>query len=206
MNKILLGVIVLLVILAGIIWFYQSPKETQENSLPVLSVSAFNQTQSNDATKVSARPQDSIEFILTGQNQTDQIILGYVMTIDIFKLSDSATLIDAGGASYNSASNSLVWTPLDIPVGGSIEKKFTVRVNELPPNTPSQIMEVEFSNKIQITVSPKLQVLGNTVPASSQDPYTAPITGSTTGLVLILSVLTTFAGLIIRKIWFRAWG
>jgi hypothetical protein len=193
----LIGVVVLLLALGGIIWFAAVHRKTNETVIPLLSVSAFNQTQNADATTAPARAQDQVTFTLTAQNQTDKTIPGYVIEANISQITDKSTLIDATGASYNSGTNSLVWTPLDIAAGQSIEKKFTVRVN---PTTSSSVMQIQFNNQLQVSIASSSVAGAKTPPTSAgSQPYKAPVTGNSGSFIVILSLLTTFGIWGVRK-------
>ena len=72
----LLAVLVLLII-GAIIWARtQKTKDREEMATPIMSVAAFNQTQSTNAASTPARPNDVIIFTLTAENQTDEVISG----------------------------------------------------------------------------------------------------------------------------------
>lgn len=200
-KRILVGLIVLLVILGLIIWFNQ-PKKSQQATAPVLSVSAFNQSKNVAATSVQAREQDVIVYTLTAENQTSRVLPGYVIEINIADTSNKATLIDANGASYNAAASSLVWTALDIPANGSIQKQFSVRVNPIPVGSNSNLMSIKFNNQADITLASAPQVAGITASsgaASNVTPYKAPKTGPNENLVGILALIFTVCAYFFRK-------
>ncbi len=196
MSKAIAGVIVLLLILAGIIWYVEKhKKDTKEVSGPVLSASAYNQTKNSGATSAAANPKDVIVYTLNAENQNDDVIAGYVLEVNISEVTDKSTLIDAQGASYNSATNSLIWTPLDIPAHGSIEKQFSIRVNSLPQNATNTVIKVKFNNEIDIGINnPEATVSGAETDNSKVDAnksYKAPVTGSSGSLIFLLATLTT---------------
>lgn len=191
----LIALIVIVLIIAGIVWFVNA--NDNENSTPVLSVSAFNQTQNKAANEVDAHPQDVVVYTLTAENQTDDAIEGYIMEANISEISDKASLVDASGASYNSATSSLVWTPLDIPAGESITKQFSVRVNMLPSGSTSSAMKLRFNNELSINVSNSTPVVsGNANPPT---PRTAPPTGVSGYLPVLFAALSTAAFIAVRK-------
>src|SRR6185436_16526746 len=176
-KKVIIGVVVLLVIVIGVIWFLSSHKNNQTTA-PLLSVSAFNQTKNQSATSTPAQAGDTIVFTLNAENQSDKVIEGYILQANLSGITDKATFLDASGAQYDSAINSLVWTPLDIPAHGSITKTFSVRTNQLPVGQTSSIMKFSFNNEISIMISPA-RVAGNstTVPGTSMG-FHSPSTGA----------------------------
>lgn len=193
----ILTVLVVLII-GAIVWAHFANKDKNAvANVPVLSVSAFNQTKNTSATTVTAEPADVIVFTLTAENQTDKVIPGYVLEANIADLSTGATLTDANGASYNSATNSLVWTPLDINPNESIEKKVTVRVNQLPANTNSGALKMKFNNEITINVASKAvaqtppPTRGGVVAGTQAPPYKAPVSGPAENIIFALALVST---------------
>ncbi len=202
MNKVTGIVLLVLIIVAGAIWYGFSRKEDEaDRNEPVLSVSAFNETKNTEASQAAAQPSDTIAFTLKAENPTAEVIPGYVLQADISNVANASTLVDAGGASFNSANNTLVWTPLDIGPNQSIESKFVVRVNDLPAGATTANMSIRYNNEVVIAVS-KSAVAGaettNTVPAA-RDPYNAPTSGTSEMLVLGLAMISTFGAFMARK-------
>jgi hypothetical protein len=187
-RRIILGFIVLIVIVGGIIWLVRSRKNN--TATPVLSVSAYNQTQNIDAASASAVKGDKIVYTLKAENTTDKVIPGYVIAADISQIATKATLLDAQGASFDSANNSLEWNPLDIPANGSIQKQFTVQVNPLANGQSTDVMKVSFNNELDISLQQATVASANPQPTPTT-PYKAPKTGPTTDIVFALALLTT---------------
>lgn len=190
-NRSVFVLIVLLLVAAAITWVViRNNKKNDEAAAPLLSVFAFNQTKNLPATQAAASPNDVIVYTLTAENQSDKVIPGYVVEANISEVTDKSTLIDASGASYNSASNSLVWPPLDIPSKVAIQKQFNVRVNPAQAGSTSTVMKLKFNNQLDIAIQPaSQQVAGvNTNNGSFNAPTTGPDTGS---LSLWLASLTT---------------
>lgn len=199
----LLAVLVVLIV-GAIIWArVQKNKVNEEVATPVMSVVGYNKTQNTNATSVEAKPNDEIVFTLTAENQSDKTISGYVMEANIADLSSHATLTDAGGASYNSATNSLVWTPLDINPNESIEKKIIVRVNPLAAGSTNNVMKMKFNNEVSVQVSNKTVAsnAGNPgkVAGIKEDPYKAPTTGTQENFLVVLAALSTLAFWMIKR-------
>lgn len=197
--KTLIGVIVLLVVLGIIVGIQQLRKKTEEQPAALFSVTAFNQTKNSDATATPASPNEVLVYTLSARNQSDKVISGYVLEINIEDISKLAILIDAQGANYNSQTNSLIWTPLDIPANGSIEKQFTVRIKDPLPADSDRLMTAKFNNEINVQVLPQ-QVAGIdngvTPPPSS---YSAPTTGPSGWLAILLASAAMSGILILRR-------
>ncbi len=203
-RKTIITVIVLLGILALLFWYQQSREEDNSSENTELSVSVFNTTKNADATTVTASPEDNLTYTLTVRNTGDETISGYVVETNISDLSELAVLTDAQGANYNASTNSLMWTPLDIPVNGSIEKQFTVRVKPTLPTDSDLMMSVTFNNEVIVSVAPA--VAANPTPTPSQTPtqtpaqppYKAPTTGPSMWFAFILAVTFTLGVLLFR--------
>ena len=193
-------IIVLLALVAAGVWFYKKDEKKTEVVTPILSVSAFNQTQGKDASGVSAHPHDSVAFNLTAENPSDKVIPGYVVQVNIADITSKATLIDASGASYNSATNSLVWTPLDIPAKSHIEKQFVVRINDIAVNSDN-VLKLQFNNELRIGL--EKPIVSGVAINTPQDNYKAPTTGTSSSWVVLLSLATTIGYFGIRKFRFK---
>ena len=199
----LLAVLVVLIV-GAIIWGRAQKNKTDgETATPVMSVVAYNKTQNTNATSVEARSSDEIVFTLTAENQSDKVISGYVMEANIADLSTHATLTDAGGASYNSATNSLVWTPLDINPNESIEKKIIARVNPLAVGTTNDVMKTKFNNEVSIQITNKTAASNAINPGKvagvNNDLYKAPTTGPKESLLLVLAAFSTVAFWLMKR-------
>lgn len=209
MKKIILGIIIAVVIIGGpVLWFSHKSKDSSINlsttqtvtssDAPILSITAFNQTANSSATSIGAHPGDTVVFTLNAENPTNQTVSGYVVQINIADLVQTATLIDAGGAGYNSATSSLVWTPLDIAPNGSIEQKFTVRVNQPSLSQNLSTLKVTFNNQIEIGIT-KPQVAGAETSKLTSNSYKAPVTGINENLTFALAVIITLGVWVIKR-------
>lgn len=192
------ALLVLILILAAVIFVARRKTDTSPIAVePILSVAAYNQTRNVPATGSDAKPQDVVVYTLTVENPSNQIITGYVIQADISGISNNATLIDGQGASYNSSTNSLIWTPLDIPANGKVQKQFSVRINPLAAGINSAILSIRFNNQLQIAVAKPIQVVAGT--STTNNNYKAPVTGPAENVVWALALLTTISVFAIRK-------
>ena len=202
MNNRIIGFIVLVLLVGlvifGIVYFRHRQNNQTDNNTPVLSISAYNQDQKADATAKTANANDVIVFTLTAENPTDKTITGYVMEANIADVTNKSTLVDAQGASYNAGTNSLVWTPLDISAGNSIQKQFSVRVNAPAANSTDTVMKIKFNNEIMVAIKPNATVSGSNT-NSPPPSYQAPVTGPSGGLIVWLAIFVTGIYAAIRK-------
>lgn len=201
MRRLLIILAVIIVVGAAIaLAVWQNNRNRTEPADTAMNITAFNQTKNGDAAAVGASPRDTVQYTLTVENKGEETVPGYVVEVNIEDISQLATLIDATGANYNSSSNSLIWTPLDIPGKSSIEKKFTVRVKDpIPANTDS-VMTGKFNNEVSVAIKPGSTVASTPPPAapstgvnqnkpkpSVSGAYTAPKTGPGLILAVILA-------------------
>jgi hypothetical protein len=198
-NRTIIAVVILLLILGVVVWFAKSNKDEAVTEAPVLSVSAHNQTKDANAVSTPAEAQNVIVYTLSAENQTDKIIAGYIMEVNISEVTNKATLIDAQGASYNSGTSSLVWTPLDIPANGSIQKQFSIRVNPLLQGSEPGTLKVKFNNEVNVSLVGAKTSTKSTVAGHTTQNYTAPASGASENVVIILAVLVTLGVFLVRR-------
>jgi hypothetical protein len=192
-------VILIIALLGGAgfwIWKIEQDKKSDSSDITT-SVAAFNQTKNADAATVSASARDVIVYTLTVANAGDKVYPGYVVEVNIGDITQSATLIDAQGANYNSINNSLVWTPLDVPASGSFDKKFTVRVKDAQDANADYSMSVSYSNELAIGID---RPAAEPAPAPTPNPpYSAPPTGPSSFIILMLAAGFTLGFLLFRQ-------
>jgi len=192
--------IIILVIVGLIIWLAVSNRQTvvvveddtkrQQEALlaPNMFIEAFNQTQNLPAGSTNARPQDVIVFTLVAENKLPVIYPGFVIETTIDGVVSGATLIDAGGASYHSDSQKLVWTPLDIGPNQAIRKSFSVRVNSLTAGGPVPVLRAQYNNTLQISVGNPTIAGTDINQATEKGVYEAPEAGVAAGLNIVLAL------------------
>jgi hypothetical protein len=192
-------IILIIALLGGAgFWIWKINQDQKPDAADITtSVTAFNQTKNADAATVSASARDVIVYTLTVSNQGDKVYPGYVVEVNIGDLTQSATLIDAQGANYNSTNNSLVWTPLDVPASGSFDKKFTVRVKDAQDANADYVMSVSYPNELDINIDrPSAEPTPTPTP---NPPYSAPATGPSAIIVLMLAAGFTLGFLLFRQ-------
>lgn len=204
-KKTIITAIVLIAVLGLLFWYQQSRKDDDVSDQVQLSVSVFNQTRNADGSTVAAAPKDALVYTLTVQNISDDSISGYVVETSIDDISELATLTDAAGANYNATTNALMWTPLDIPANGSIEKTFTVRVKDTLPTDSDFVMTASFGGEVAVNVAsqpvavnPTPTPAPNQTPAPTPSPYQAPTTGPSAWFAALLAIMFT-AGILMYR-------
>lgn len=203
-RRTILAVLVLLVIL-GLIYLVQNSKDKNDDKQVakdvIFSATAFNQTKNQDAGVQPATKDDVIAYTLNIENPGDKVISGYIVECNIADLQELGTLLDADGANYNPTTGSLIWTPIDIPQDGSIQKKITVRVKHDLPLNSDLVMTLKFGNETTVAIS-RAAVAGETIPkgaGASPDgstrgasvSYASPQTGPGSWVSLMLALFST---------------
>lgn len=194
-----IGILIFVVLVAVAAWaiYYSKHKNSSSNNTPNLSVTVFNQTQNADGTQVAARPNDTLVYTLTAANPNDKVISGYTVQVQIGDATGNATLVDAQGANYDSGSNSLIWTPLDIQANSQIQKQFTMKVKNPLPAGSNSTLKVTFNNQVVTTISASQTAVrpGN---IGSTGAYTAPKTGIPLWISLYLAGFITLGIFLFR--------
>ncbi|MDP4001224.1 MAG: hypothetical protein Q8P83_03210 [bacterium] len=157
----------------------------------VLSKSAFNQTQSRDATSITARAGDSIEYTLRVENRGNATATNFVVEDNIADILELADLTTNSGATFDSSARVLRWSNTSINAGQTVERRFTVRVKNPIPTGTDLVMTNVYGNTVQVRLG---------TPPPITPPYKAPPTGPATTISLILSGLTAAGVFGIRKI------
>lgn len=203
-RRTILTILVLIVAIAGLVWFFQSRDDDDASEDTNLSLSVFNQTKNTEGSAVNATPKDVLVYTLNVENTSDDVISGYVVETNIDDISELATLTDAAGANYNASTNSLMWTPIDVPANGSVQKTFTVRVKDTLPTDSDFIMTTAFGGEVDVNVSSTAVVVAPTpTPAPNLTPtplpsYQAPTTGPSVWFAFMLAITFTVGILLYR--------
>lgn len=128
---------------------------------------------------------DQIEYTLTTSNTGNGDYNGYLITEDIGDILEYADVTDLGGASLKDGV--LTWPGQDIPAGGIVVKKFSIKVKDPVPSTAKSTsdplsfdlrMDNTYGQTVQIPVAP---------PVPKQIETKAgelPQTGAATSLVI----------------------
>lgn len=99
------------------------------------SIIATNTTQNLVADDTTSKPFDRINYTITRQNTSDKTLVS-TFSININDALQYATLIDAGGGSYNSQTKELSWPASRIASGDSERRTFVVQILADIPATP----------------------------------------------------------------------
>lgn len=200
-QRTIIVILLVIAIVAVVVWAVQRNNDDSVSEDTLTSVSVFNQTKNGDATITGANPKDILVYTLTVQNNTDKVVSGYVVETNIGDLGELSTLTDAQGANYNASNNSLMWTPLDVPANGSIEKQFSVRVKDTLPTNSDLLMSVRFNNEVSVSVAQPVAVTPAPTPSNATDrpsSYQAPTTGPSLWFAFLLA-LTFTAGVVLYR-------
>ncbi|MGE5392994.1 MAG: hypothetical protein ACM3NH_04595 [Candidatus Saccharibacteria bacterium] len=157
----------------------------------ILSKRAYNNTQNQDATTVTARPGDVITYTLSVQNNGTADATSYVFQDDLSDILQLSELGNFSGGNFDTGHLSLSWPAVTIPASGKVEKTFTVTVRETFPAGTDFVMTNTFGNTVNVRV---------------RGPFTAPATGNPTTISLVLSglVAASFAAYRRGKLGFLA--
>lgn len=203
-RRTILSILVLVVAIAVIVWFAAFRNEDDASENTELSVSVFNQTKNAEGTSVDANPKDVLVYTLNVANTSDDVISGYVVETNIDDLSELATLTEAAGANYNASTNSLMWTPIDVPANSSIQKTFTVSVKDTLPTDSDFVMSTAFGNEANVNVKQVAAVTPAPTPTpvavnpGSNPSYQAPTTGPSVWFAFMLAMTFT-AGIVLYR-------
>lgn len=143
-RRTIVAVIVLLLIL-GLIYVLQRGKNNDKKTSNQVILSA-------SASSPTANKGDIVTYTLNVENPGNKIVPGYIVEANISDLQELSTLIDAEGANYNPATGSLIWTPIDVPKKGSIQKKISVKVKDELPASSDMVMSLKFGNETTVAV------------------------------------------------------
>ncbi len=124
------------------------------------SKAARNLSQNADATTVTARAADRIEYRVTIENP-GQVPVTTEMKEDLSDVLEYATLHDNGAGTFDSKGQVLSWGTMTIPAGGKETRSFVVNVKDEIPSTargasePGSfdcIMTNTFGNSTQVKI------------------------------------------------------
>lgn len=157
-------------------------KDDQCSAQIIDTKSAANITQGNvDATKTTARAGDKIVYTLNISNN-GKAPTSVTPTDDLTDVAEYATVIDAGGGSYDTQANTLTWPTVTLQPGDKQTRIFTVKVADDIPAMGTSVsdktsydcrMDNTFGNLTSIDVDCPVQkqVVEQTV---GELPHTGP--------------------------------
>lgn len=174
------------------------PAITSGTAELLLSKTAINLTQASiDASKQPAKAGDRIEYRLTAKNIGSAAEPDYAAVENINDILEYATVIDKGGATFDTSAGTLTWTKESLAVQASSIKTFMVEIKNPIPVTPRSSSDVDsydlvmdnvYGNVVRIALqSPAPKQVEMTTLAVAQ---TLPETGAGTNLAIMLFVIT----------------
>jgi len=145
------------------------------------SKTATNLTQGNvEASTVTAQASDTISYTISAKN-TGLAATTVPLTDNLNDVAEYATLIDAGGGTYDQTSHVLSWPSVSVAPGSSQTRTYVVQLDSSIPATPVGAsdaisydckMQNGFGNTVTIAVAcPTPKVVEQTV---TQLPHTGP--------------------------------
>ena len=161
-----------------------------------LKKEARNVTQKiADANNTTAKPGDIIEYTLTTTYKGLGKVDNYDILEDLSDVLNYATVEDKNGGDLEN--KKLTWFKVDIAAGASVEKKFTIKVMNPIPSTPSStsnpaaydlIMTNWYGNSINIKLPGS--IIKTTEITTKELPNTGP--GETLAVVVALTVVVSY--------------
>jgi uncharacterized repeat protein (TIGR01451 family) len=94
----------------------------------VASKSAINTTQNVDASKVSAKENDSLTYTIKVQN-TGGTAKSVDVSDNLSEISKYSSLTNKGGGTYNTTTKVLSWGTVSVQPGATITHSYTVKMN-----------------------------------------------------------------------------
>ncbi len=130
------------------------------------SKTAFNNTQSLDATTKKAVSGDNITYTLVTGNMGNDAVSGVVVSDNIADVLEYADVIDAKGGVISDGV--ITWSSVELNPGAAIKNEFIVKVKDPVPTNPQKgksfdlKMENEYGNNVVIDIGLPLkpQILG----------------------------------------------
>ena len=174
------------------IWY----KDDRCNPTTVQSKEAKNLTQNTDATTVTARASDRIEYTIYVEN-VGEVPATTQLNEELADVAEYATLQDNGGGTYNTEAKVLSWGSITLKPGEKISRSFTVQLLDTIPSTPRGnsepgsydcVMTNAFGNTV--TVDVKCDTPKAVEGAMTELPKTGP--GENILFAGILATVVTF--------------
>lgn len=95
-----------------------------------------------DAHNTVAKAGDNLEYTLTVTNTGNQAAENYIADSDsLIDILEYADLISYEGGSYDKVNQRITWPMVSIPAGGTITKKFQVKIKSPIPTTPPSLSD-----------------------------------------------------------------
>lgn len=168
--------------------------QTEEEASKCLSYdkSATNQTQNiEDADGTEARAGDVIIYTLTVANLGDTTVKNFLYEENIGDVLEYADVLDLHGGTMDS-SKTVSWPLVDIPANGRLNKKITVRVKSVIPQTPTSSSDPGSFDLVMTNVfhddSVNIKLPGGIVKITEQTVTTLPSTGPGENIAIAASI------------------
>jgi uncharacterized repeat protein (TIGR01451 family) len=141
---------------------------------------AWNDTKNQDAQSVYASREDYITYTLTVTNNGNQPATSFVVTDDLSQVMPYVDMIDNGGGSLSG--NVVTYPGITVPAGGSVSRRFKVRVKYHLATNLSYVMTNTYGNTVTVRIN-QPQVQGSfTAPKTGADSLAMAFGAVSTGL------------------------
>lgn len=148
----------------------------------------------NDADNTVAKAGDTLEYTLTVTNTGNQAAENYIVDSDsISDILEYADLVSYDSGSFDKINQRVTWPIVTITAGGSISKKFQVKIKSPIPSTPPSLSDpLSYDLKLR-------NVFGNVVIVNLDKPVivtvyetanTIPNTGPGSSILMSLVAVT----------------
>lgn len=154
------------------------------------TLSAFNDTKNQDATKVNASREDFLTYKVVVTNAGTTALAAHTFGMDLSGVLPLADMVDLGGGVLNG--QTINFSVDTLQPGQSAEKRFRVRVKYSLANL-RYVLTASRDNTVSVVIAPTDATASNT-------NYVAPRTGATAALPLgLLFALGITAGFALLK-------
>jgi len=119
----------------------------------VANKSAVNSTQNIDASKTTARANDTITYTVRLQN-TGGTAKQVTMSDNLRDVLGFSTLTDRGGGNFNTQTQQLSWPAVNLAPGASVSRNYTVKMNSslVTTKTDCSMINSFFDKEVTVPV------------------------------------------------------
>lgn len=167
------------------------------NSLITKTVTATNLSQSGAPATTTAQPLDKIAYTIKAVN-TGTTSATIPFSVHLSDVLEYATLIDAGGATYDSTTATLSWQQTQLAAGKSQERTFVVQLfSELPATATGQSNPASYDCTLAVSFGTRSSTPVACPPAKATESIInqLPTTSLATNIIFggtLLAIVTYF--------------
>lgn len=171
---------------------------SQEDSTVCLQYlkSASNPTQNlDDANNTMANPGDTIVYMLTVNNSSNQDVSNFVFKESVSDVLEYADIVDLDGGALDA--KTVIWPAVTIPANQSVTKKVTVKVKNPLPRTPVSISDPSSYDLVMTNVfydsSVNIELPSNPLKTTELVVTTLPSTGPGSSMIIAATLTMVVA-------------